>query len=276
MGSKPLSWARMHELCASIPRFPSLDTLYLDHDHHGGASSTNVMWRIPWLCLDWGECHYRDWHHDTDPLGSAQLSCTIHEDAETMVQDFLTKALSIQRDSSARSPSSLIRLPWEIIELIAMQLTTKDALSLRLCSSVFLPLLHSHSFGRSRFCGHAERSYYFEGVELQTLPRLISASKSLSKMEMKHTAGVLQIRRVWSLVAQFSDLARLKLASPIHILPAPPDIEMEWFHVSGTICPDKLRLNLPLGCKTLIGCQATLRQEPAKVTVFICLPGKLN
>jgi hypothetical protein len=200
----------------------------------------------------------------------------IHEDAEAMVQDFLTKALPIQRDSSARSPSSLIRLPWEISELIAMQLTTNDALSLRFCSSVFLPLLHSRCFWRPRFCGHAERSYYFEGIELQTLPDLISASKNLSKMEMEHTAGVLQRTRVWSLVAQFSDLARLKLPSPIHILPAPPDIEIEWFHVSGTICPDKLQLNLLLGCKTLFGCQATLRQEPAKVTVFICLPGKLN
>ena len=54
------------------------------------------------------------------------------------------------------------RLPWELLEVIALYLPTTTALDLRLASRSFVPLFSSFQFWRSRFHPDGERGFLFE------------------------------------------------------------------------------------------------------------------
>lgn len=54
------------------------------------------------------------------------------------------------------------KLSWEILEAIAIELPTEDALGLRRISRAFLPLFSSATFWASRFKASADRRFMFE------------------------------------------------------------------------------------------------------------------
>lgn len=76
------------------------------------------------------------------------------------------------------------RLPWEILEGIAIKLPTDDALGLRCVSKAFFPLLSSGIFRASRFEASGDRGFIFEkwrcqdDMDWMSLYRLTSQARN--------------------------------------------------------------------------------------------------
>lgn len=102
------------------------------------------------------------------------------------------------------------RLPWEILEDIAIKLPNDDALGLRRVSKAFLPLLSSNIFWASRFEASSDRGFLFEKWKSQdatdwlTLYRLTSETHS--------PPGLQNRRRIWNVIMPLTDLLSLRLA----------------------------------------------------------------
>jgi hypothetical protein len=271
-GETPLLEMRLHDICASTPcpdGFPCMDHNY---DGTWDLDSSFYPWQDKRLNTHRaGAGNFLFCCSEEDPLNVPALDSVIDETAEASVLQFLLHSMTKPAKMPSPSSSSMFQLPWELHEMIAINLSTRDALALRLSSSHFLPLLHSHHFWRSRFHGPGQRSYFTEAHHLQTTAGLVSAYKRLSNIH--HTPPVLNRQRVWRLVSRWNDLIKLNLTTPMNILPLHTDIEYEWFSVSGRIGPEGKALTRPDGCKTLFGGRTAVRQQWMELTVFLCAPG---
>ena len=99
------------------------------------------------------------------------------------------------------------KLPWEILEAIAVLLSTKEALGLRLVSTAFVPILWSGTFWASRFKPGGERDFIFDGWESRattdwmSLYRLTSSAHLPKALEKR--------RRIWDFLRSLTNLMRL-------------------------------------------------------------------
>ncbi|KAI9767966.1 MAG: hypothetical protein M1840_005278 [Geoglossum simile] len=104
-------------------------------------------------------------------------------------------------------------LPWEILEAIAINLQTGDALNLRRASKTFLPIWTSQTFWASRFEAGHDRDFIFEMRNNKeprdwiTLYRITNHAHSPS--------GVKNRRRVWGLIQALINLLRLRLGDAL-------------------------------------------------------------
>jgi hypothetical protein len=102
------------------------------------------------------------------------------------------------------------KLPWEILEAIAMKLPINDALGLRRVSKTFLPLLSSSIFWASRFVANGERGFIFEAwknretTDWMSLYRLTGYAHNSPRLQNR--------RRIWDLIRRLTDLLSLRLA----------------------------------------------------------------
>ena len=101
-------------------------------------------------------------------------------------------------------------LPWEILEIIAINLpTTGDALTLRRASKAFLPILTSQAFWASRFKVGYDCDFIFElrdNRELRdwiTLYRMTNPAHSPPRLKNR--------KRVWGLIRVLTNLLRLRM-----------------------------------------------------------------
>jgi hypothetical protein len=271
-GETPWLHARLHDICASIP-ITTWGLPYIDHDYEDMLNIEDELY--PWqdkIGFYDSDTEDNDYLYG-DPLAVQALVSVVDETAEASAHKFLTNSVTKTAKLPSHSTSLILQLPWEIKEMIAINLSTRDAMALRLSVSEFLPLLHSHQFWKSRFSGKGQMSYFFEARHLRTVASLVSAHKKLSAIHDEDPGLVLSRQRVWKLLSHWVDLIKLELTSPMNILSIPPSAKYEWFSVSGNIGPEGKELTLPDGCKTLFGGRTAVRQQPLHVTVFLCKPG---
>lgn len=102
------------------------------------------------------------------------------------------------------------RLPWEIIEAIAINLPTDDALGLRRVSKAFLPLLSSDIFWRSRFEASGDRGFMFEKWKSRDSTDWMSLYRLTGHAH--NSRGLQNRRRIWDLIRPLADLISLRLA----------------------------------------------------------------
>ena len=86
-------------------------------------------------------------------------------------------------------------LPWEILEAVAINLPTRDALVLRQASRAFLPVLTTQIFWASRFQPGHEREYLFEKRNKEqrdwiSLYRRTSHAYSPPRLKIREEFGV--------------------------------------------------------------------------------------
>lgn len=111
----------------------------------------------------------------------------------------------------------LSRLPWELVEMIALDLPTRDALNLRRVSRRFQPLIFSAGFWASRFRVGGERDFVFEVREaapLWDVDRLLHLYRS-----SKSNSAIPEIRnraRVWKLAQLMMPMIRPSSSSRTH------------------------------------------------------------
>lgn len=106
------------------------------------------------------------------------------------------------------------RLPWELCEMIFVLLPTKDALTLRLASWTFQPLLSSLAFWQSRFLADGERGFLFEarGNKIHNDTGALMNLYCLTRKSVA-TPELLNRERVWRLAQRLLPLVKPPLLS---------------------------------------------------------------
>ncbi|KAI9781319.1 MAG: hypothetical protein M1839_006112 [Geoglossum umbratile] len=111
--------------------------------------------------------------------------------------------------SKTRGGDCFSTLPWEILEAIAINLQTSDALNLRRASKALLPIWTSQTFWASRFEAGHDRDFIFEKRNYReprdwiTLYRITNDAHS--------PPGLKNRRRIWGLIQALINLLRLRL-----------------------------------------------------------------
>ncbi|KAH0550938.1 hypothetical protein GP486_007698 [Trichoglossum hirsutum] len=100
-------------------------------------------------------------------------------------------------------------LPWEILEAIAINLPTGDALNLRQASKTFLPVLTSQTFWASRFEAGHDRDFIFEKRNNKESRDWITLYRMTNHARLP--PGLKNRRRVWELIRAIINLLRLRL-----------------------------------------------------------------
>ncbi|KAL9103785.1 MAG: hypothetical protein Q9163_001194 [Psora crenata] len=124
-------------------------------------------------------------------------------------------------------------LPWEILETVAINLPTGDALVLRRASRAFLPVLSSQIFWASRFQPGHEREHVFEKRNKEqrdwmSLYRRTSYAHS--------PPGLNNRRRIWGLIRNLIILLPLRLDDGWELPPVPSTVDgLKWIEVAGDI-----------------------------------------
>jgi len=102
------------------------------------------------------------------------------------------------------------KLPWEILEAIAIELPTNTALGLCCISKAFFPLISSNSFWASRFELNSDRSFLFEkrnSRDVTDWRRLYELTSQASS-----SLGLQNRRRIWNLIEPLTNIISLRLA----------------------------------------------------------------
>lgn len=152
-----------------------------------------------------------------DPLNIGSLFPIISKATMSDIPNVTSKLLDQHTDCFSR-------LPWELCEMILMNLPTQDALRLRLASPSFLPLYSSFAFWSSRFEPDGEKGFLFEATKVGPA-RDRDTDRLLDFYQIpERTLGLLNRRRVWALARWLVPLIKpLSLGNKIvSTLPPPP------------------------------------------------------
>ena len=201
-----ISVKRFIEICASLP-FPA-DLGFVDWGHtYGGIYDTEFDPSYKWETrlvsrlpspTEPNPMHYTLENPYQVPEIPKILAKTAHL-PENPAQSLLSEECS----------DCFARFPWEIREIISQNLSTRDALSLRMSSRSFLPILNSPTFWASRFTSgsSSDRGFLFEkrksaeARDWHALYRLTDCSRS--------PPGLRNRQRIWGLVNYIIDLLNM-------------------------------------------------------------------
>ena len=190
---------RLLQVCKSLP-FPLRYTgVSWGHGYEGITSHDSEK--------------YYPWEDGEDYIRSRSEEVDVYRIAKT--DPFNIPNIQGVVANSAQSPSSGVftqgtdcfaRLPWELLEAVAIYLPTKDALNIRLASKSFLPIFHSQTFWVSRFLPTNECGYILEArnSEKQRDWRMLyRAAVNLRGEDVQNR------KRVWSLIQEVANLLDL-------------------------------------------------------------------
>jgi hypothetical protein len=126
------------------------------------------------------------------------------------------------------------RLPWEILEAIAVKVPTEDALGLRRFSQAFLRLLFSATFWASRFKASADRGFIFEMWKSRDVTDWMSLYRLTGRTY--GPSGLQNRRRIWDLARPLKDIASLRLADGLKTTSLDEKFAyLRWSKVAGDI-----------------------------------------
>jgi hypothetical protein len=123
------------------------------------------------------------------------------------------------------------KLPWELREMIAIFLPTRDALSLRLASRSFLGLYWSVAFWASRFAFNGERAFVFEARDKRDVTELLSLYRAT--MHSLAPPGLGNRQRIWDFAGLLIDIARQECAGDNLYLEGQPSEPKNWTRLAG-------------------------------------------
>lgn len=250
-----LSLERLLSVCESLPLLSSSGKLHWGHDYEG-ATAFNTDYTYPWT--DIFSAH-RTREDETEPRESAVDRDSIYDNPYT---GFDIKSL-FSGDFHLPEPAKQLRestdcfsrLPWEVCEMIAVKLSTQDALKLRLVSGTFFPLFNSVTFWLSRFDADGERGHLFEvlrgrdAYHLDELLRVYCLSNDCAALD-----GMRNRKRVWKLARWI-----LRLLGPF-VVRGVGEVsnavsEAGWMRVSGLEqpwMPQEEWVKFDKGCRSMV------------------------
>ncbi|KAE9374035.1 hypothetical protein N431DRAFT_481358 [Stipitochalara longipes BDJ] len=259
-GEIPLK--RLVEVCESLP-FPLRGNgISWGHDYRGLYFLDNLKY-YPWEDRLVGKCHNAKtrFYAKSNPYDIPEIS--------TLLATRLDHPTELQVDKKLHDCFS--RLPWEILEAIAVNLTTDDALGLRRISQDFLPLLSSATFWASRFIASADRGFIFETWRIREVPDWMSLYRLTSRT--RGPAGLQNRRRVWDLATPLKNITSLRLADDLAMKPLDEKFaHLRWSKVAGDI-KDEVAYSYPgnfnEGCRIFGTHVAPIPQDLSKIGLSI-------
>ena len=204
---------RLLRLCESLPFPLRFDGVSWDHGY-GGLTVYDDQHCYPW----------------EDRVKVDRSFLEIHPEVESDPMKITWPLPLAQPQSHGSSSVSSYRtrdcfscFPWEILELIAINLSSGDALRLRLASRSFLPIFDSQILWASRFHPAAERGFMFEAHEQREIPDW----RGLWRATINPTDCRIQnLRRIWSIIQVVERLLDLRLC-PTHQSQRPDDRSLD-------------------------------------------------
>ena len=143
----------------------------------------------------------------------------------------LPDKLSLKTSHLNDSKDTFSILPWELREIIAISLTTRDALALRLASRSFTAIYWSKAFWVSRFAPGNENSCIFEvkdlsnAATLQLVYRATRAHREVAQLYMR--------RVLWPLVEELVRIAQTKFINDDARPKIQPSEQVDWIKLAG-------------------------------------------
>lgn len=193
---------RILEILNSLP-FPAHGTTMFWGHTYGGIlyfSDNRYPWEDEYAPrIDEGDV-FKDAHED--PVYNSTFKDIFNLHVEFSTKD---SHLSIQRHKDCFS-----KLPWEIRESIAKELSTADALRLRLVTAAYYPIITSQSFWLSRFQPDGECGFFVERWRAQKDTDWMSLYRILKQYD---SPAVRNRKRIWQLAKSLVRLTNLKLQS---------------------------------------------------------------
>ncbi|KAI9847501.1 MAG: hypothetical protein M1837_002402 [Sclerophora amabilis] len=228
---------RLVEVCESLPHPYGDMVLNWGHDYGGLLELTN---RFPW-----------EEYLVTASTRSAALEYAKDDPYRVPeIPSILTECLRCRPEwaPKAQARDCFSRLPWEILEAIAISLCTADALTLRLASISFVPLLSSRTFWASNFEANGERGFLFEKRRTRDTTDWLSLYRRTGLAACP--PGLRNRQRIWPLIKPLAQLANSTLAEH-PILPTDQKLTSgEWIQIGGKVNPEASEGLFSSGCRS--------------------------
>ncbi|CAG8980462.1 hypothetical protein HYALB_00012054 [Hymenoscyphus albidus] len=242
---------RLIDIFESLPFPVSSKGAYWGHDYGKLIMDIEEQGLYPWE-----EFYLADTYHpeeggdvNANPYDVPDLPASLSMRAEYPPE------LSVS--SQPENKNLFSKLPVELLENIALNLPTEIALSLRLVSKVFFPLLYNQAFWASRFEENGDRDSVFE-----TWGRRNSADEMIDWLSLYRltsfthcSPGLKNRRRIWSLVQPLIETIGLSPAETVDTVSEDHDhASLEWTKVEGALTT---RYPIRSGCRlfdTHVGC----------------------
>ena len=196
-----ISLKRLLAICESLP-FPLAGLgVYWGHDY-GHLLVLEGQGMYPWEDALVDDCYnpVTRLYAKEDPYDVPGVSVSM------LAQTELLPAWS----SLSQSKDCFSKIPWDILESIAIELPTKYALGLRHVSKNYLPLLYSRPFWASRFQPRGDRCFMFEKWESHEATDWLSLYRLTSLCRC--SPGLKNRRRIWKLIRPLVETIKLRLA----------------------------------------------------------------
>lgn len=256
---------RLLKICRSLP-FPLRGiSVCWGHDY-GGLTAFDDQHHYPW----------------EDQLMEQSSGSEIYQYARENPYDIpeISEPLKIRLENpphlfaKTQTEDCFSTLPWEILEAIAINLPTGDALVLRRASRAFLPVLTSQIFWASRFQPCHEREYVFEKRNKEqrdwiSLYRCTSYAHS--------PPGLKNRRRVWGLIRKLIILLPLRLDDCRELPPIPSSVDgLKWIEVAGDIKRTTGSGHFKEGCRLFQKQCAPIPSDLSKIAFSIVSAGDVT
>ncbi|KAJ5613922.1 hypothetical protein N7528_007576 [Penicillium herquei] len=206
--SKPddIPLKRFIEVCSSLPLTGIAGLFHWGHNY-GGIYSFAKSYAFPW-----------EYRFEDDPSDREAWRCATENPYNipslSKLKAKTAHEPSIPQIPSVNQPSDCFgKLPWEIREAIANQLSTHDALALRESTRSFQPLMRSSTFWASRFQPGLDRGMIFENLSRPEVRDWLSLYRRTS--QRRSPAGLKNRIRIWNLISHIVVLLELRLSDDV-------------------------------------------------------------
>ena len=233
---------------------------------------------------------------DHDPTDSLALEYMLKGDIRPLPRN------TVFTPHPRRRPYDVFsRLPWELLEMIAFQLPTRDALNARAASKAYFPLLYSHSFWLSRFQPDGELGFMWElraTISGKSTEELVHYARRITPAPHR-PEFVLNRHRVWLLAKHVAALCAPGTEACLGVSRMPPTpLDKEqgsvmisgeeeegdgcshgpWCNVLTCWCASNPnpRLGMLAGCRTMSAVKVTVGPGPLEIVVGIIELGQIT
>lgn len=142
-----------------------------------------------------------------DPMHNAELRSVFENGEESARHSFGHRPGEVQPKRSLEDKDIFQRFPFEILDLIVLELSSPEVLALRQSSRVFRHLPLSEKFWRSRFLPGQEFECVFDALDDRTYDRRLPWSIVYQRlMRISPNVSLKNRRRVWKLSQALGDL----------------------------------------------------------------------
>jgi hypothetical protein len=212
---------RLVLICESLPFPVGFDGVYWGHSY-GELLELDDDRAYPWQeqCVRRQSLSKYNTDADDNPLVIQELQAVLDHPTKPPAGEAL----------ATRSDDIFSRLPWELREMIAVFLPTRDALILRLASRSFLALYWSAVFWASRFASNGERAFVFEARDKRDPAELLSLYRATRP---SLAPGLRNRQRIWDFAGLLIEIARQPYACDDLSVEGRPSDSENWIRIAG-------------------------------------------